>query len=57
MDRISNIQSRVDAIESRFNPGAVPAENVALQGQQQVQQIVSPQPSFAELYQIGRAHV
>jgi len=51
MDRISNIQSRVDAIESRFNPNAKPAENVALQGQQQVQQIVSPQPSFAELYQ------
>ena len=51
MDRISNIQNRVNAIESRFNPQAQQAENAELMPQQQVQQIVNPQTSFAQLYQ------
>lgn len=49
MDRISNIQNKVDSIESRFNPSAQKVDPGAQVPQQQ--QIVVPQQSFSQLYQ------
>lgn len=48
MDRISNIQNKVDSIESRFNASA-PKVDAGAQVPQQ--QIVVPQQSFSQLYQ------